>query len=167
MALSVILELNVRAVSVCATGQVGRLHLFRGRQTTTISCMNNKSADLLISLPPTMCDHLGDYDPDLAARAFATCDPPEAQLGSGGGTAHVLNQAWNDAGQTQSFSDWISSGQKIVLHGGGESRRLPAYAAIGKLLMPVPVLRWTRGQRLGQTLLDLNEPFLNLSLIHI
>ena len=94
MALSVILELNVRAVSVCATGQVGRLHLFRGRQTTTISCMNNKSADLLISLPPTMCDHLGDYDPDLAARAFATCDPPEAQLGSGGGTAHVLNQAW-------------------------------------------------------------------------
>ena len=123
--------------------------------------MNNKSADLLISLPPTMCDHLGDYDPDLAARAFATCDPPEAQLGSGGGTAHVLNQAWNDAGQTQSFSDWISSGQKIVLHGGGESRRLPAYAAIGKLLMPVPVLRWTRGQRLGQTLLDLNEPFLN------
>ena len=109
-----------------------------------------------------MCRQLAEYHPELAARAFATCDPPETQLGSGGGTAHVLNQAWNDTGKTtQSFSEWVLNGKKIVLHAGGESRRLPAYAAIGKLLMPVPVLRWSRGQRLGQTLLDLNEPFLN------
>ena len=113
-----------------------------------------------------MCQHLADYDPELAARAFATCDPPKSQLGSGGGTAHVLHQAWKanvnaDANAPQEFSDWILNGQKIVLHGGGESRRLPAYAAIGKLLLPVPVLRWSRGQRLGQTLLDLNETFLN------
>ena len=119
------------------------------------------SPELLISLPPIMCQQLTDYDPQLAARAFATCDPAEAQLGSGGGTAHVLHQAWKQATDpARSLSDWIMQGQKIVLHGGGESRRLPAYAAIGKLLMPVPVLRWSRGQRLGQTLLDLNEPFL-------
>lgn len=108
-----------------------------------------------------MCQHLGDYHPELAARAFATYDPPKAQLGSGGGTAHVLHQAWKGmAGKSAKFCDWVSTGPKIVLHGGGESRRLPAYAAIGKLFMPVPVLRWSRGQRLGQTLLDRNEPFL-------
>ena len=109
-----------------------------------------------------MCQQLADYDPELAARCFATYDPPKSQLGSGGGTAHVLHQGWKaDGNAPKDFSDWISNRQKIVIHGGGESRRLPAYAAIGKLLMPVPVLRWSRGQRLGQTLLDLNEPFLN------
>lgn len=138
------------------------LHLSGRGRPITIGGMNNTSPDLLVSLPPTMCQQLADYHPELAARAFATCDPPKTQLGSGGGTAHVLYQAWLDAkAPKQPFSDWILDGQKIVLHGGGESRRLPAYAAIGKLLMPVPVLRWTRGQRLGQTLLDLNEPFLN------
>ena len=108
-----------------------------------------------------MCNQLADYQPELARRAFATHDPAQAQLGSGGGTAHVLHEAWKHAGQGRSnFSDWIDDGEKIVLHGGGESRRLPAYAAIGKLFIPIPVLRWSRGQRLGQTLLDLNEPFL-------
>ena len=119
--------------------------------------------ELLLSLPPIMCQQLADYHPDLANRSFATFDPPNAQLGSGGGTAHVLNQAWKSwqaKASSASFSEWVNSGQRIVLHGGGESRRLPAYAAIGKLLMPFPVLRWSRGQRLGQTLLDMNEPFL-------
>ena len=107
-----------------------------------------------------MCRQLADYQPEVATRAFATHDPPDAQLGSGGGTAHVLHQAWNDDKANIGFSDWLHSGDRIVLHGGGESRRLPAYAATGKLFIPVPVLRWSRGQRLGQTLMDLNEPFL-------
>lgn len=123
----------------------------------------NTPPELLLSLPPIMCQQLADYHPDLANRSFATFDPPNAQLGSGGGTAHVLHQAWKNAqgnSKSASFGDWVNSGQRVVLHGGGESRRLPAYAAIGKLLMPFPVLRWSRGQRLGQTLLDMNEPFL-------
>ena len=126
----------------------------------TIEPMNSKP-ELLLSLPPVMCQQLADYHPDLSDRAFATFDPPGAQLGSGGGTAHVLHQAWkNDQAKFANFSDWISNNQRVVLHGGGESRRLPSYAAIGKLLMPFPVLRWSRGQQLGQTLLDMNEPFL-------
>jgi hypothetical protein len=32
---------------------------------------------------------------------------------------------------------------------------LPAYAPGGKILMPVPVFRWSRGQKLDQSLLDL------------
>ena len=108
-----------------------------------------------------MCRQLADCQPEVARRAFVTHDPPLDQLGSGGGTAHVLHQAWKHRRENgERFNDWIACGQRIVIHGGGECRRLPAYAAVGKLFIPIPVLRWSRGQRLGQTLLDLNEPFL-------
>lgn len=120
----------------------------------------NPPPELLLSLPPNMCRQLADCQPKLAERVFTTHDPPEAQLGSGGGTAYVLSEACRAAPGKQPLEEWLASGQRIVLHGGGESRRLPAYAAVGKLFIPVPVLRWSRGQRLGQSLLDLNEPFL-------
>ncbi|EMI55257.1 fucose kinase [Rhodopirellula sallentina SM41] len=118
----------------------------------------NSHLELLLSLPPQMSAEFKELWPELASRSFATHDPENAQLGSGGGTAHVLHQAWMQSGR--SFEQWMNDGQKIVIHGGGESRRLPAYAGVGKLFLPFPVLRWSRGQRLGQTLLDLNEPFL-------
>ncbi len=114
---------------------------------------------LLLSLPPTMCGHLSDCEPDVAKRAFATFDPPGQQLGSGGGTAYVLEQAWLKSGQ-KSFTRWLATSGQLILHGGGESRRLPPYAAPGKLFIPMPVFRWALGQRLDQTLLDLAEPTL-------
>ena len=122
--------------------------------------MNNKVPfDLLLSLPPNMCGHLADCEPAVAERAFSTFDPPGKQLGSGGGTAYVLEQAWRDSGEA-SFSKWLEDNGKLIIHGGGESRRLPTYAAPGKLFIPMPVFRWSRGQRLDQTLLDLAEPTL-------
>jgi galactokinase/mevalonate kinase-like predicted kinase len=44
------------------------------------------------------------------------------------------------------------------MHAGGQSRRLPGYAPSGKILTPVPVFAWERGQRLGQNLLSLQLP---------
>ncbi|WP_372846259.1 bifunctional fucokinase/fucose-1-phosphate guanylyltransferase [Pontiella sp.] len=117
------------------------------------------SFDLLLSLPPNMCGQLPDCEPGVAARSFATFDPPGRQLGSGGGTAYVLEQAWRESG-TESFSGWLLENGKLIMHGGGESRRLPPYAAPGKLFIPMPVYRWALGQRLDQTLLDLAEPTL-------
>jgi galactokinase/mevalonate kinase-like predicted kinase len=117
------------------------------------------SYDLLLSLPPNMCAHLAACEPSVAKRSFATFDPPGRQLGSGGGTAYVLEQAWKHAGGA-SFADWLERRGKLIIHGGGESRRLPSYAAPGKLFIPIPVLRWSLGQRLDQTLLDLAEPTL-------
>lgn len=122
--------------------------------------MNNKASfDLLLSLPPNMCGHLADCEAAVAEHAFSTFDPPGKQLGSGGGTAYVLEQAWRDSGEA-SFSQWVENNGKLILHGGGESRRLPPYAAPGKLFLPMPVFRWELGQRLDQTLLDLAEPTL-------
>jgi galactokinase/mevalonate kinase-like predicted kinase len=115
--------------------------------------------DLLLSLPPNMCRHLASCEPRVAERAFFTHDPPDRQLGSGGGTAYVLEQAWKASG-AEDFSRWLKDSGKLIVHGGGESRRLPCYAAAGKLFMPMPVLRWALGQRLDQTLLDLSEPVL-------
>ncbi len=120
---------------------------------------SHKPFDLLLSLPPNMCGHLADCEPAIAERSFATFDPPGQQLGSGGGTAYVLEQAWRESG-ADSFGEWLAQSGKLIIHGGGESRRLPPYAAPGKLFIPMPVFRWSLGQRLDQTLLDLAEPTL-------
>ena len=80
--------------------------------------------DLLLSLPPNMCVHLAGCEPAVAHRAFATYDPPGRQLGSGGGTAYVLEQAWRASGEP-SFSRWLEQSGKRIVHGGGESRPLP------------------------------------------
>ena len=79
---------------------------------------------------------------------FCTNDPVGHKLGSGGGTTWLLQQA----------HEWLNGERCIVLHAGGQSRRLPSYAPSGKILTPIPVFRWERGQRLSQSLLDLQLP---------
>lgn len=86
------------------------------------------------------------------------CDPGDARVGSGGGTAWMLYRAWQQDQAGEGFGSWLAGGRRVVLHAGGQSRRLPAYAPVGKILTPVPVFRWQRGQRLDQTLLDMQVP---------
>lgn len=86
----------------------------------------------------------------------AASDPPGGKLGSGGGVAHLLAEAARGDGRP--FGQWLADRPKLALMAGGQSRRLPAYAAEGKILMPMPVLRWGEGQRMDQTLLDLQMP---------
>ncbi len=89
---------------------------------------------------------------------FAAADPPRASLGSGGATAQLLVSAWQAETHAVPFLQWLTARRRLLIHGGGQSRRLPAYAATGKPLRPIPVFRWARGQRLDQTLLDLQLP---------
>ena len=56
---------------------------------------------------------------------------------------------------TADLNEWVGREKRILLHAGGQSRRLPAYAPSGKILTPIPVFRWGRGQRLTQNLLSL------------
>jgi galactokinase/mevalonate kinase-like predicted kinase len=115
----------------------------------------------LLSLPPALAPHFATLTERQAPEWVASHDPVGSKLGSGGGTAHLLHDAWQQTAAHQPFSDWLASGgPRIVLHAGGQSRRLPAYAASGKSLIPVPVFRWSRGQRIDQTLLDLQLPLL-------
>ena len=94
---------------------------------------------------------------------FCTCDPEGHRIGSGGGTTWLLQQAFleetaNDTAGSASFERWLAKEKRILLHAGGQSKRLPSYATSGKILTPIPVMRWERGQRLSQDLLSLQLP---------
>lgn len=112
----------------------------------------------LLSLPPNLVDCFHDVTGLSRDEFFCSCDPIGHRLGSGGGTTWLLQEAWRADARGQSFSDWLSSERRIILHAGGQSKRLPSYAVSGKVLTPIPVFRWERGQRLSQTLLDLQLP---------
>lgn len=133
----------------------------------------------LLSLPPNLV-RKGVSGPTVfhditglpAEDYYCTCDPDGHRVGSGGGTAWLLWQAflgseklevisdkWASAEErSELFSRWLSREKRILLHAGGQSRRLPSYAPSGKILTPIPVFRWERGQRLNQDLLSLQLP---------
>jgi len=118
----------------------------------------------LLSLPPNLVKKgpegrtvFHDITGLSEEEYFCTCDPEGHRVGSGGGTAWLLWQAFQ-AQQDSSFDRWLASEKRILLHAGGQSRRLPAYAPSGKILTPIPVFRWERGQRLSQDLLSLQLP---------
>ena len=112
----------------------------------------------LLSLPPNVVDCFHDITGVSKAEFFCTSDPVGHKLGSGGGTTWLLAAAHAAEAPDLSFADWLKREKRVLLHAGGQSRRLPAYAAMGKVLTPVPVFRWARGQRIDQCLLDLQLP---------
>ena len=118
----------------------------------------NAPLQFLLSLQPRMAEAFEKLEGRPRPTWFATSDPPARRLGSGGGTAHLLAEAWRATGAGRSFSAWLNAERKVIVHGGGQNRRLPAYAPTGTVLMPFPVLRWAHGQRLDQTLLDAQLP---------
>lgn len=120
----------------------------------------------LLTLPPRMAAEFESLEGRKRPQWFACSDSSGPPLGSGGGTANLLVEAWRATGAGKPFSTWLQTSRKLMLHSGGQSRRLPAYAPLGKLLMPVPVLRWSRGQRLDQSLLDLALPDYSRVLAH-
>ncbi len=107
----------------------------------------------LLSLPPAMAANFHKLFPESPCEWFVSCDPAGRKLGSGGGVSHLLAEA--SAGDGTGFGGWLDKSKKLAILAGGQSRRLPAYSATGKVLMPVPLMRWSHGQRLDQTLLDL------------
>ena len=113
----------------------------------------------LISLPPGMSRLFHQLEPGDRGDWYCASDPVEGKVGSGGGTASILASLYREEGSASSLEEWLSLRKRMVIHSGGESRRLPAYAPYGKSLMPMPVFRWSRGQYLDQKLLDLQAPF--------
>lgn len=108
--------------------------------------------EILLSLPPGLVEDFKTYIRlDEPSRWFCASDLAGVKLGSGGGTAYLL-RCWREA------RPGAAGKRRIIMHAGGQSRRLPAYAPWGKVLTPIPVFRWKRGQRLSQTLLDLQMP---------
>ena len=90
---------------------------------------------------------------------FISSDPEGKQLGSGGGTAWLLHEAWKqeaeEKGESPEFGEWLQSEPRLIVHGSGESRRLPAYAPVGKPLITVPELANIPGQLPIQYLINI------------
>lgn len=112
----------------------------------------------LLSLPPNLVDCFHDVTGLDDKEWFCTNDPVGKKLGSGGGTTWLMDKCYEQWGEGKSYDEWLASDKRIILHAGGQSRRLPSYAPSGKILTPIPVFRWERGQRLSQNLLSLQIP---------
>ena len=112
----------------------------------------------LLSLPPNLVECFHDLEKVDRTEWFCTSDPVGSKLGSGGGTAWLLEACRKEWCPDLSLHEWLGQEKRILLHAGGQSRRLPGYAPSGKILTPVPVFRWARGQRLSQNLLSLQLP---------
>ncbi len=62
-------------------------------------------------------------------------DPDGKRVGSGGATFQVLKYL---AGQAAKGEDPFAGKRILVIHSGGDSKRVPQYSALGKLFSPVP-----------------------------
>jgi fucokinase len=80
-------------------------------------------------------------------RTMVVADPEGKRIGSGGSTIYsilaVLNRELSDlpAEQAADSKTWLAALRKLrilVIHAGGDSRRLPVYAPCGKVFIPVP-----------------------------
>ncbi|HEX7585620.1 MAG TPA: bifunctional fucokinase/L-fucose-1-P-guanylyltransferase, partial [Prolixibacteraceae bacterium] len=111
----------------------------------------------LISVPPNSISHFHQISGLHEADWFVSSDPEGKRVGSGGGTAHLLTESFHQEDEAP-FDQWLQKEKRVIIHAGGQSRRLPAYASIGKSLLPMPVFRWSRGQQLNQRLIHLQTP---------
>lgn len=105
----------------------------------------------LLSLPPNLVPHFHTLANADREHWFCTADPVGARLGSGGGTAWLLQQAAQNEGAEGVTPCWLAKDKRVLVHAGGCGRRIPAYAPSGKILTPLP-------HRAGKTLIDRQMP---------
>lgn len=111
----------------------------------------------LISVPSNIIHQFHEISGLSENNWFVDADPEGKKVGSGGGTAHLLAELWRKEDNVD-FDTWLKNEKRVIIHAGGQSRRLPAYAPLGKSLLPMPVFRWSRGQDLNQRLIHLQTP---------
>jgi galactokinase/mevalonate kinase-like predicted kinase len=80
--------------------------------------------------------HHGLYPRELAFEVVA--DPPGGRVGTGGGTLWALARLL-ERRRPSDVRSFLDSQRILLVHAGGESRRLPCYAPEGKLFAPLPL----------------------------
>lgn len=76
------------------------------------------------------------------AEFVVIADPAGRRIGSGGATLHALAQLQSAGRGTQrpeASGAWWNSNRVLMIHSGGDSRRLPQYSLSGKLFSALPV----------------------------
>jgi fucokinase len=100
-----------------------------------ITASNRIQASAFRSLIQKRVD-AGLYPQEIDFRVYA--GPEKGRIGSGGGTLLAIEKLLSHI-STDSFVSFLNSQRILILHAGGESRRLPIYAPEGKLFAPMPV----------------------------
>lgn len=95
-----------------------------------------------------------------AARHLVVADPDGKRIGSGGSTLECLRQilsmemgARNDRDDPAAWREVLAGLRILILHAGGDCRRVPAYSCCGKIFAPLPGVAG-----LFDTLFDLQVP---------
>ena len=103
--------------------------------TVLITASSDRQAEAFRALLARRCSH-GVYPRELAFEVVA--DPPGGRVGTGGSTLWALD--WLVRERADGDPKGFLARQRILLiHAGGESRRLPCYAPEGKLFAPLPL----------------------------
>lgn len=83
------------------------------------------------------------WDLPSARKALVVADPKDKRAGSGIATFIALYEAAKYLAslnpKARTLREVFANRRILILHSGGDSRRLPAYAAIGKIFVPLPV----------------------------
>ena len=108
---------------------------------------------------------------DHVRHTLVVPDPEGKRIGSAGSTILVLAEAANlligeqssKAAVSKDLSKVFANKRILIIHAGGDSRRLPAYAPAGKVLVPLPgahpsIEPLTLLDSLLQTYLELPSP---------
>ena len=94
----------------------------------------NRGIQSLISLPEAMAARFAELENKAAPEWYAASDPAGTKLGPVG-NHDLLSAGWRATGAGMGFGEWLATGRKLIIHGGGRVVSLPAYAAVGKPLM--------------------------------
>jgi galactokinase/mevalonate kinase-like predicted kinase len=100
-----------------------------------ITASSDRQAEAFRTLIARRQEH-GLYPRELRFEVVA--DPPGGRIGTGGGTLWALDRLVANARAEESES-FFDEHRILLIHAGGESRRLPTYAPEGKLFAPLPV----------------------------
>jgi hypothetical protein len=102
--------------------------------TVLVTASSERQAAAFRTLIERRRDH-GLYPREVAFEVVP--DPPGGRIGTGGSTLWALHRLLEARGaEAEGF---LARQRLLVIHAGGESRRLPAYAPEGKLFSPLPI----------------------------
>ena len=92
-------------------------------------------------------------------HSLVVADPEGKRIGSGGSTLYCLNRIigleCTERNSGGSAEEILRRLRILIIHAGGDSKRLPAYGPCGKIFVPVP---GESSSALGTTLFDLLAP---------
>ena len=100
-----------------------------------ITASSQHQADNFQRLLDARVEH-GLYPHEVQFMVIA--DPPGGRIGNGGSTLLSLHRLLEESGESDALG-YFAEKKILIIHAGGESRRLPCFAPEGKLFTPVPV----------------------------